>query len=203
MLASMLQLILRWLNDSLAAANTTTSAGQVARGPDNAASRPCKLGTNTEWQTRWPGFAKADTPAITAAASAICGTHFGLTKLVTSMWRRPACCSWRTSSILSAVATACASFCKPSRGPTSSKVTWWGSTGQRLGRRRTSPREAAGGVFSTGRKAQPTNTAPLGQRCATPQTTRKRGVPAVRDLSSVALNTWHLKGAAKRAGARR
>ena len=32
-------------------------------------------------------------PAITAALSAICGTHFGLTKLVTSISRRPA--AWR------------------------------------------------------------------------------------------------------------
>ena len=41
-------------------------------------------------------------PARTAALSAICGTHFGLTKLVTSISRSPAACSRCTSSILTA-----------------------------------------------------------------------------------------------------
>ena len=66
-------------------------------------------------------------PAITAALSAICGTHFGLTKLVTSISRRPAACRRCTSSILAAAATGCFSFCSPSRGPTSTSVTLAGS----------------------------------------------------------------------------
>jgi hypothetical protein len=58
-------------------------------------------------------------PRITSALSAICGTHSGLTKLVTSMSFRPAACKRCTSSILTAAGTGCFSFCKPSRGPTS------------------------------------------------------------------------------------
>jgi hypothetical protein len=66
-------------------------------------------------------------PAITAALSAICGTHFGLTKLVTSISFSPAACRRCTSSTLSAAETGCCSFCSPSRGPTSTSVTWAGS----------------------------------------------------------------------------
>src|SRR6476659_2593141 len=62
-------------------------------------------------------------PFSTAALSAICGTHFGLTKLVTSISRRPAACRRWTSSILTAASTVCFSFCRPSRGPTSTRVT--------------------------------------------------------------------------------
>ena len=65
--------------------------------------------------------------AITCALSAICGTHFGLTKLVTSISRRPAACSRCTSSTLCASPPAAASFCRPSRGPTSTRVTCQGS----------------------------------------------------------------------------
>src|SRR3954470_14227520 len=66
-------------------------------------------------------------PASTAALSAICGTHFGLTKLVTSISRTPAGGSRCTSSILTAASTVCFSFCSPSRGPTSTRVTREGS----------------------------------------------------------------------------
>src|SRR6186713_2614110 len=66
-------------------------------------------------------------PAMTSAASAICGTHFGDTKLVTSISRRPACCSRCTSSILTAAGTICFSFCRPSRGPTSTSLTLRGN----------------------------------------------------------------------------
>src|SRR5512133_2925119 len=65
-------------------------------------------------------------PAMTSALSAICGTHFGLTKLVTSISLQPAACSRCTSSIFTAAGTGCASFCSPSRGPTSTRVTWVG-----------------------------------------------------------------------------
>jgi hypothetical protein len=66
-------------------------------------------------------------PFSTAALSAICGTHFGLTKLVTSISRNPAACRRWTSSILTAASTICFSFCSPSRGPTSTSVTREGS----------------------------------------------------------------------------
>src|SRR5678816_3148609 len=62
-------------------------------------------------------------PAKTSAASAICGTHFGLTKADTSIARWPAPLSASTKAILSAVPIAAASFCSPSRGPTSTMVT--------------------------------------------------------------------------------
>ena len=44
----MLQLVLRWQNDSLAAVNTTISSGQLSRGPASAASSPLRLGTSAE-----------------------------------------------------------------------------------------------------------------------------------------------------------
>jgi hypothetical protein len=47
------------------------------------------------------------------------GTRFGLTKLATSMRRMPASTARRMNSTLVAVETAAASFCRPSRGPTS------------------------------------------------------------------------------------
>ena len=58
-------------------------------------------------------------PAITASASAICGTRLGFTKLATSTRRTPASTSRRISSSLVGVASTSGSLCKPSRGPTS------------------------------------------------------------------------------------
>ena len=58
-------------------------------------------------------------PASTAAPSAICGTHFGLTKLATSIWLNPQPLSMSTSAILRGVGIGRASFCSPSRGLTS------------------------------------------------------------------------------------
>src|SRR5690606_15828325 len=62
-------------------------------------------------------------PANTSAASASCGTHLGLTKLVASMLCSPVAESRSTSAILSAVDTIAFSFCSPSRGPTSTMRT--------------------------------------------------------------------------------
>src|SRR5690606_36620912 len=58
-------------------------------------------------------------PAKTSAASASCGTHFGLTKLVASIERRLVAESRSTRAILSALLTRAGSFWSPSRGPTS------------------------------------------------------------------------------------
>jgi hypothetical protein len=58
-------------------------------------------------------------PASTAEASAICGTHFGLTKLAASMWLKPQAESRSISAIFYAVGMMRASFCSPSRGPNS------------------------------------------------------------------------------------
>src|SRR5690606_17331527 len=65
-------------------------------------------------------------PASTSAASASCGTHLGLTKLVASMVRSPVADSLSTSATLSAVLIIDFSFCSPSRGPTSTMRTWDG-----------------------------------------------------------------------------
>ena len=54
-----------------------------------------------------------------ASASAICGTRRGFTKLATSMRRIPASTARRMNSSFTAVGTEAASFCRPSRGPTS------------------------------------------------------------------------------------
>src|SRR5690606_3302654 len=62
-------------------------------------------------------------PAITCALSAICGTHLGDTKLVTSISFSPASCRRCTSSIFTAAGTSPFSFCRPSRGPTSTSLT--------------------------------------------------------------------------------
>ena len=59
--------------------------------------------------------------AITSAASAICGTHFGDTKLVASIAGRPASVNRSMSPTLTAVGTSPGSFCNPSRGPTSTR----------------------------------------------------------------------------------
>src|SRR5438132_11005119 len=66
-------------------------------------------------------------PAMTCALSAICGTHLGETKLVTSISVRPASCSMCTSWIFTSAGTICFSFCRPSRGPTSTNLTLLGS----------------------------------------------------------------------------
>src|SRR5215467_5195728 len=66
-------------------------------------------------------------PAITSAASAICGTHLGETNAVASMAGKPASESRSISAILVSVGTVAFSFCSPSRGPTSTNRTRRGS----------------------------------------------------------------------------
>ena len=70
--------------------------------------------------------------AITSAASAICGTHFGDTNDVASIAGRPASVSMSISATLTSVGTIAFSFCKPSRGPTSHSRTARGSSGEAL-----------------------------------------------------------------------
>src|SRR5882672_5722910 len=60
---------------------------------------------------------------MTSAWSLICGTHFGDTNAVASMTRRPLCARRSINSSLVSVVTVCFSFCKPSRGPTSTIFT--------------------------------------------------------------------------------
>src|SRR5688500_17672666 len=63
---------------------------------------------------------------MTCALSAICGTHLGETKAVASLTCRPASCRRWMSSTLTSVETGAASFCSPSRGPTSTSFTFRG-----------------------------------------------------------------------------
>ena len=60
----------------------------------------------------------------TLSEAAICGTHFGCTKLPASMVSIPVAASRRTSSILVSTGILVCSFCKPSLGPTSTMRTW-------------------------------------------------------------------------------
>lgn len=61
--------------------------------------------------------------ALLSSLPLTCGTHFGLTKLPASMAHTPASCNRRMSSTLVSTETADFSFCKPSRGETSTILT--------------------------------------------------------------------------------
>src|SRR6185312_1602515 len=78
-------------------------------------------------------------PAMTAALSAICGTHLGDTNAPASTTGRPASARRSISAILVAAGTALASFWRPSRGPTSTILT---RVGRCWGMRSTNSREA-------------------------------------------------------------
>src|SRR6185295_1135719 len=62
-------------------------------------------------------------PSRTSVWSAICGIHLGETNAVASIAQRPALPSRSISSSLTAVGTSPGSFCRPSRGPTSTRRT--------------------------------------------------------------------------------
>jgi len=118
----MLPLVFFWLNVSLAAAKRLSLPS--AAGPCrkvSALSRPLSFGTSAEKSGREVSGdgAEAARSASTAPASPSCGTHLGLTKLVTSTSSTHAAQSRRTSWALSAAAIMADSFCRPSRGETS------------------------------------------------------------------------------------
>src|SRR5229473_5248388 len=64
--------------------------------------------------------------AITSSVLAICGTHLGDTKLPASTAEWPAEDSASISATLASTGTGLASFCRPSRGPTSTSRTFFG-----------------------------------------------------------------------------
>ena len=102
------------------------AAAKIPTSPTPAAcarSSPVRLGTSAAY--RVPGA--REMPANTSAASAICGTHFGLTNADTSIAGRRAAVNRSTNSILFAVLIVAGSFWSPSRGPTSTIVTREGS----------------------------------------------------------------------------
>ena len=103
--------MLRRLNVSEAAAKTATSVTPASL----ARASPFRFGTSAEYLV--PG--RRPIPRNTSAASAICGTHFGLTNAETSMTGRPAVLKRSMKAIFSVVGTFTVSFCNPSRGPTS------------------------------------------------------------------------------------
>src|SRR5690349_3325778 len=101
----------------------------ISRAPAaSAASNPFMLGTSTGKLTS----SRFGSAASTAAVSAICGTHFGETKLPASIDLRPAASSFSMSATLVAVGSVACSFCSPSRGPTSHMRTSRGSVIARL-----------------------------------------------------------------------
>src|ERR1044071_2455543 len=60
---------------------------------------------------------------MTSSVLAICGTHLGDTKLPASTAEWPAADSASISATLASTGTGLASFCRPSRGPTSTSRT--------------------------------------------------------------------------------
>src|SRR5690625_2524635 len=89
--------------------STSSMPAATARSrPRSFITRPAKLTPSTR-----------GTSAITASASANCGTALGCTKLVTSTRVAPADTARFTNSTLSPVDTIASSFCSPSRGETS------------------------------------------------------------------------------------
>src|SRR5215472_10961441 len=121
-LSAIEQLVLRWENVSEAAAKIAISLAPASR----AASKPRMFGTSTGYRT--PGMRLM--LFKTSALSAICGTHFAETNAPASTTLNPASASRSMRPILIAAGTAVASFCSPSRGPTSTMRT---SAGRRIG----------------------------------------------------------------------
>ena len=92
----------------------------ISRAPaSSAASSPLAFGTSTGKETPlWRA-----TAFKTLAVSAICGAHLGETKLPASMDVSPAAISFSMKAMRVSTESATASFCKPSRGPTSTMRT--------------------------------------------------------------------------------
>ena len=103
-----------WLRRLKVSVETTTkliSSMPAAR----ARSKPRSFITRPIWRTPLPRGSRA----TRSSASAICGTRFGLTKLVTSSRRTPAATARAISSSLVSVDTSARSFWMPSRADTS------------------------------------------------------------------------------------
>src|SRR5438105_9435752 len=112
--ATVLLVFLR-LCDSVADMNTATSRIPAA----TARSRPARLGTRAVYRT--PGFRA--TRCATSSVSASCGIQSGRTKDPSSMRCSPASANASTRRSRASTDNSADSFCRPSRGPTSYKVT--------------------------------------------------------------------------------
>ena len=89
-------------------------------------------------------------PANTSAASAICGTHFGLTNADTSMTRQAGRAQpVDEGDLVGGRHGARASFCRPSRGPTSKTRTRGGRSGTADRRGRASASDLARSTSAT------------------------------------------------------
>jgi DNA-directed RNA polymerase subunit RPC12/RpoP len=102
---------LRMPNPSEAVSTTLASSQPAA----TARSQPFMLSTRPMRDR--PG--RGGRPAMISSAPAICGTRRGLTKETTSIRCAPACSSRPMNSSRSSTVRITASFCSPSRGPTS------------------------------------------------------------------------------------
>ena len=110
---------LTFLRLCVSLALTTTS---ISRKPASSARwAPRRFGTSAEYRTS----TDLATAAQTSAASAIDGMARGWTKETASIRPMPVRDSASMSATLLAVGTG-ASFCRPSRGPTSRRLIRWG-----------------------------------------------------------------------------
>ena len=100
---------------SLTPTTTLTSSTPVL----SARSSPRRLSTSPAYDTP----STRGTRSITASASAIAGTSFGCANETASTRRAPASTSCVISSTFASVVSTTLSFCRPSRGLTSTIVT--------------------------------------------------------------------------------
>src|SRR5690606_13514766 len=122
--SSTLQFKFFLLNPSLALRNTATSLTPLR----SASSRPFSFGTRNGYHTPSAARQLRISSAMSPEA-AICGTHFGETNAPASTFLRPALRSRRMSSSLVCEVMGLRSFCRPSRGPTSTIRTVGSRTG--------------------------------------------------------------------------
>ena len=102
---------LRTPKPSLAQTTTLASSQPLA----TARSQPRSLRTSPMRET--PG--SRGSAAMISSAPAICGTRLGFTNETTSMRRTPLASRRRTNSTFTSASRTAFSFCRPSRGPTS------------------------------------------------------------------------------------
>ena len=106
-----------WVSEADRKTAASTGAGGVAR-PAGLEEPLEPLPVRHQRHVLHAG-AREGAAATRSAESASAGIHLGDTKLVASMREMPASTSAAMSASLPAVGTTRASFCSPSRGPTS------------------------------------------------------------------------------------
>ena len=114
-LSSILQLIFFCVKLSDAAVKTATSLQPTA----SADSKPFKFGVNKLKLTS----VSFESWANSSSLCAICGTHFAETHEPTSIFLRPVLTKSKIRFLRSLSVSGVFSFCRPSRGPTSTILT--------------------------------------------------------------------------------